>query len=332
MELFSEVKNKYFTLITEIINFSQKGLTKDQVKSLIDNGEYEEKAIGKDFKSFEGLMLNEYKEDNYKFLNKRKEKYYPIIENEAIPIPIRFTNVEKIWLKEALKDKKFRGIIGEDIGLRLDELIENKYDFNLLDIIEFTNEIERNDIKYVSNNYSDFRKILRAIKEEKEILYDNLDRENNIYKDKRGVPLKIEYSLRDRLFRISLYYICESRPILVNLHTISNIRIIEDKKCLLYRDEIIQEIKNKKYSLEPIVIRLYDKRDAMERCFMSFSSFERSSRVIGDRLYEMKIYYYSFEEDEVIRKLLGLGPFVKIIKPEIIKDKIIRKVKKAYLK
>ncbi len=64
---------------------------------------------------------------------------------------------------------------------------------------------------------------------------------------------------------------------------------------------------------------------------MSFSSFERSSRFIGDNKYEVDIYYYTFEEVDVIRKRMSLGPYVKVKSPERVKKLIVEKIKKALL-
>jgi predicted DNA-binding transcriptional regulator YafY len=37
----------------------------------------------------------------------------------------------------------------------------------------------------------------------------------------------------------------------------------------------------------------------------------------------VKIYYYTFDEDEVIRKILSLGPYVVVKSPESVRNKII---------
>ncbi len=64
---------------------------------------------------------------------------------------------------------------------------------------------------------------------------------------------------------------------------------------------------------------------------MSFSSFERNSRTISKNKYEIDIYYYTFEEDEVIRKIMSLGPYVKVKAPNRVREIIIDKIKRAFM-
>ncbi len=325
MELFHENKNRYFSLVSKILNLASNGLDENDLKTLIADGEYEEKLIGKDFESFEGLLLNKYtKENNLNLLKLENKKYYPVIgKNGFNPVPVRFTNIEKQWLKELLKDSNFRNLLGDKICVVLDTELEELKDMNMTSIIEKTNVIKRNNNHLNESYYNSFLKILTAIKEDKEIVYDNKDKFGNEYKGLRGLPLKIEHCMKDEIIRISLYFIEENRPVMVNLHTLSNIEIKEDKECNLTKLEIFKSLKDKKYCSEPIVFELKDEKEAMERCFMSFSSFERTARVIGENLYEIKIYYYTFDEDEVIRRILSLGHFVKVIEPSRIRKKII---------
>ncbi|MNP53854.1 hypothetical protein D3C76_1483650 [compost metagenome] len=92
---------------------------------------------------------------------------------------------------------------------------------------------------------------------------------------------------------------------------------------------MLKRLKDEKYSKEPIVMELVDERGAMERCFMGLSSYERSTRNLGDNRYEVKIYYYIFNEDDVIRRILSLGPYVVVKSPQCIRDKIINILRNA---
>lgn len=331
MELFHESKNRYFSLILKILNLCSKGLSEEDIRLIIDEGEYEEKVIGKDFKTFEGLMLNKYdKEDNLNLIRNIEGKFYPLLsEHMKSPVPIRFTTVEKQWIKELLKDSVFKKLIGDDIVLKLEQSLKDVKENNIRCIIEKTNTV--NNLKVIQEDayYKNFYIILQAIKEEREIVYDNVDKFSRQYKAVRGLPLRIEYSTKDEILRVSMYYIEENRSVMVNLHTMSNIEIKEDSLCKLSKKEIYAAIKNTKYCKEPIVLELIDEKFAMERCFMSFSSYERYTRIIGQGKYEVKLYYYTFEETEVIRRILGLGPHVKVIEPIRIRQKIIDLVKKS---
>ena len=63
---------------------------------------------------------------------------------------------------------------------------------------------------------------------------------------------------------------------------------------------------------------------------MSFSSYERYARVIEKDVYEIELYYYSFQEEEIIRKIISLGPYVRVKSPENIVKTIIERITCAY--
>ncbi|OOM71482.1 hypothetical protein CLPUN_49490 [Clostridium puniceum] len=85
MELFHEYKNKYFHLIFRILNLAKDGLDRDEIIKLIEQEEYEEKVVGKDFNTFEGMFLNEYEGlDNLNLLKERESKFYSILNNQKI--------------------------------------------------------------------------------------------------------------------------------------------------------------------------------------------------------------------------------------------------------
>lgn len=115
----------------------------------------------------------------------------------------------------------------------------------------------------------------------------------------------------------------------MNLHTLKSVKITDNIKLEVTREDVLKILKQKKYCDVPITIELTDIRGAMERCFMSFSSYERSSRFVGYNKYEVDIYYYTFEEADVIRKIMSLGPYVKIKSPSRVKQIIIDKITKA---
>lgn len=332
MELFHEYKNKYFHLVFRILNLAQNGLYKDELIRLIEKEEYDEKIIGKDFKTFEGMILNQYsKTDNFNFLEEREGKYYSILNNQdSIPLKVRFSKLEKSWLNGMIKEPVVQALLGKETLDKLEAaLIEVKKGSN--EVIEFTNKVKNDfdiDLEKISK---DFYTILEGIINEKVILYSNVDKNGNEYNNQLALPIRIEYSLKDDKFRASLYSLEEKRSIMVNLHTLKEVKIAQNVNSEIKREGVLKKLKEKKYSEIPITIELEDIRGAMERCFMSFSSFERNSRSISENKYEIDIYYYSFEEDEVIRKIMSLGPYVKVKSPDRVRDIVIDRIKRALM-
>lgn len=330
MELFHEYKNKYFHLVLKILNLCENGLGRDDIIKIIEDEEYDERLISKDFKTFEGMMLNEYEDDSLNLLKEKNNRYYSVLNKEgSTPIKIRFSNIEKTWLNGMIEDNIVQALLGEEITDKLKKSLHDVHEGSN-DVIEFTNK-NTNEFEYDLKKLNrTFFTILNAIDKEKVLVYTNVDRNGNEHKNKLAIPLRIEYSFKDDKFRASMYSIEDERAIMVNLHTLKEINITEES-FKLKRKDIIKKLKEKKYCDEPVTIILKDKRGAMERGFMSFSSFERSSKLIENNTYEIDIYYYTFQENEVISKIISLGPYVVVKGPERIRELVIEKIKKACL-
>ena len=114
MELFHEYKNKYFHLVFRILNLAYNGLEKQEILKIIDEEEYEEKVIDKEFKTFEGMILNEYEDEKLNLLKEENNKYYTVLNNRnPVPVKVRFSKLEKMWLKGMLEDKRVQGLLGK---------------------------------------------------------------------------------------------------------------------------------------------------------------------------------------------------------------------------
>lgn len=226
MELFHEYKNKYFHLVFRILNLAKNGLYKDEIIRLIEDEEYDEKVIGKDFKTFEGMLLNQYgKEDNFNFLEEREGKYYSILNSEDnIPLKVRFSKLEKSWLNGMIKEPVVQALLGKETLKKLETALTDMKEKGSNQIIEFTNKVQNGfdiDLEKLSKY---FYTILEGIINEKPILYSNVDKNGNEYNNQLAIPIRIEYSLKDDKFRASLYSLDEKQSILVNLHTLKEVK------------------------------------------------------------------------------------------------------------
>lgn len=329
MELFNEVKNRYFQLVFRIINECAEGKARADMLKIIDDGEFEQKVIGKNQQSFADMLLNRCMEDeNLNLLKERKGLFYPCIEStEKLPLPIRFTDLEKAWLKALLHQPEIRMVLSNNVIEKLNKELDC-FDSPLNnDYIEITNTIKFSEIPQAESYEENFRIILKALVEEKPIRYSNIDKRGNVYQDKLALPVNIEYSMRDSRFRVSLYSIDDKRPVMANIFSLSDIRIVDDVN--IDRETAKKLIFEQKYSDEPVILEVTDRRTAMERCFMCFSGVERTARDLGNNKYEMRLNYYLFEEENLVQNIISLGPYVKVISPQRIADEVIKRVKKA---
>lgn len=331
MEIFDEVKNRYFHIIFRVLNESIKGMSKEEILKILDEEEFQEKVIGKDQQTFAGLLLNEYEEEeNYNLMKEKEGKFYPAIEaNKNLSLPVRFTSIEKAWLKALIEEPSVKNMLSESTKTKLAEILKDVDTPIASDIIEVTNAAKLPQIDDTEEYEKNFRTLLKAIIEHKTVRYCNVDRNGNKYCDKLSIPIRLEYSMRDGRMRVSMYSLDDNRSVMSNVHSLSNVEIEEDIKPTMDRETAIKLLRERKYSEEPLVLEVTDIKNAMERCFMSFSGLERSSKCIGEDKYEIKLSYYVFDEEEVIRKVLALGPYVKVISPSRIAEEVVKRIRKA---
>lgn len=344
MELFNEVKNRYFQLVFRVINECADGKAKSDIVRIIDEGEFEQKVIGKNQQSFADLILNRCSEDeSLNLLTEEEGKFYPAVEstgrpgrvassvaerNDQPPLPVRFTKVEKAWLKALLEEPDIRMVLSNKTLEKLQKELDGFSSPIKREYFELTNTIKLPEITQWEAYEKNFSLLLKALIQEKPIRYNNTDRKGKVYENMLALPVAIEYSMRDGRFRVSMYSIDDKRPIMANIFTLSDLRIV-DEEVGIDRETAKQLLFEQKYSEEPVILEVTDRKAAMERCFMCFSGMERTARDLGDNKYEIRLNYYLFEEENLIRNIISLGPYVKVVSPQRIADEVIRRVKKS---
>jgi hypothetical protein len=207
MELFNEVKNKYFRILIKVLSHAKFGMTRDDIIKIIDEEEYSQKLIDKNSRTFTGMILNDYSEKyNFGLLKKEDQKYYPKINKSNNVIPTRLTMVEKMWLKSILNTEFIKLFLDDELIKCLKMELKSVNSCIKDEYIEFTNKI-KSDYKYDEIYKNNFRKILDSILNEKVISYYEFDSNNKKYLKKIAFPVTIEYSIRDSDFRVSMYLI-----------------------------------------------------------------------------------------------------------------------------
>ncbi len=330
MELFNEVKNRYFQLVFRIINECAEGKAKSDVVKLVDAGEFEQKLIGKNQQSFADMILNRSNEDeNLSLLKEVGGLFYPCLENDGnLPLPVRFTKLEKAWVKALLAQPDIKMLLSKSTFDKLSKELEDFDSPIKEEYFDITNSIKLPEIIQRNTYEENFKLILNALIMEKPIIYNNVDRNGNILSNKVALPINLEYSMRDARFRVSLYSIDDKRPVLANIFSLSEIRIL-DEDVGIDRETAKKLLFEQKYSEQPLIFEVTDKNTAMERCFMCFSGMERTARELGYNRYEIRLNYYLFDEESLIQNIISLGPYVKVISPQRIVDEVVKRVKKA---
>jgi len=73
---------------------------------------------------------------------------------------------------------------------------------------------------------------------------------------------------------------------------------------------------------EELELLLTDERNALERCMLHFSDYEKETQKLDDRHYRFLIRYEKADETEVLIRVLSFGPRLEVISPDSFRDKI----------
>jgi hypothetical protein len=93
---------------------------------------------------------------------------------------------------------------------------------------------------------------------------------------------------------------------MANIFTLSDLRVV-DEDVGIDRQTAKRLLFEQKYSEEPVILEVTDKKAAMERCFMCFSGMERTARSLGNDKYEIRLNYYCLKKKTLSGVLFRSG-------------------------
>ena len=295
--LFSEIFGCYYRVVQEIVNNAP--LSEIEVQKIIRENGFVESCF------YILPMLQE-----LPFIEKKGDKYYSLLENK-IKLPL--TNIEKSWIKAISLDARF-------------PLFAKEFDGSLLDGISplYKQEFFRYYDRYSDgDNFSDgsyikyFRKINKAM--------DNREVIKVIYRSPKHdkvsvgdyIPLKFEFSSKDDKFRFFSARIrngCVDDYVCLNMGRVLDVKPSKEK----FEGVIDLEKHMEKFEEEePVIVEIYDKRNAIERFMVEFSSYRKYSEFDSTtNICRTEIFYRKTEELEILIKLLSFGPVLRVLGPE----------------
>lgn len=332
MELFNKYKNKNFTYLTNYINgcLSDEGyaLSAEELSNQLSG------SSQSTFEEFVQAIVNRADSSanyNATLLYENDNRLQPI---RTVHVPIRATIAEKAWLYYVLQNSKSDLFINHDLkesiltALSKDmDLLDYPLQTDYVDIREFSNT---NQLNVTPELISKFRLIVKAIKEHRQLIVTNISFSGQTYPNQVIYPYKLEYSSQFDSFSLSCYPLDVKRPVKMNLSNLSSVEIgnvINNYENFITEfEKQLTDTKVKK----PIQIEIINQNEAYDRCTYLFSSYDTYCYDKGDDKLIMNIYYYRFQKDEIVRNILFLGHYVKVISPQNITDEVISSIKESY--
>lgn len=172
-----------------------------------------------------------------------------------------------------------------------------------------------------------FRQLLRAIAQGREIRKQYVTAQSAAVQTSVVVPYRFEYSAFDGRWWLISYSRGEDRPIKSRLQNIKAVELLEPHRM---QEETIREKILSQLAEEPVVLRIRNRKTALERCFIAFEHmFDLTARRLGEELYELSFRYLRWDGFVILRKLLRLGEQVVLQSPASLKEELKKELSLA---
>ncbi|HWT76637.1 MAG TPA: WYL domain-containing protein [Mobilitalea sp.] len=317
MELFSEIYSCYYSVASGILENAP--LTEKQMTELITAHAFSDPALY--------LLPKLCKEDGWGFFSKDNHQYQSRLKN--IPkLPI--TLLEKRWLKSLLLDPRISLFLDDNTIKELSEQLTDikplyqKEQFKWFDI--FTDGDDYSDPEYIQN----FKIILKAIRSRSIV--------NIIFKSGKGklitgdyLPYRIEYSQKNDKFRIYTAKMNGGKT--VALGTINLSRVYHVKETgVVYPEKVdMTRIFTWKRCAEPVTLEISNERNGVERFMMEFAGYEKHTVIDEENGKCIATLWYDLQDEtELLIRLLGFGPILKVTGPERMLDQMKERINNQY--
>ncbi len=298
--LFSEIYGSYFRVVSEILN--------EAVNNTLDNKKIYNIITEKAFSESILNIPSALKGGEWNLIT--DDFHTPIKNSPSMPL----TKLQKQWLKSLLTDPKIQLFNPPADGL---EDIEPLFSF---DMFEYFDRYSDGD-PYSSESYiKNFRTILAALNQSKKLII-HYNSSSGKHSKICCAPYKLEYSQKDDKFRLIAV-------VLKNTYTINISRI---ESCNISDTSFKKENLFPKNIKSKVILKLIDKRNALERAMLHFSHLEKETERINENTYKLTLYYDIKDETEILIRVLSFGPMLKVISPQKFINQVKDRIEKQKL-
>ena len=295
--IFSELYSAYYNAVAGILRDIMQGRTDEKtLRETIMRYAFSESAL---------TILPSLKNEKWQLI--RYDMTTPIQNIPSMPM----TLLEKRWLKAISMDPRIRLFDISFEGLEDMEPLFTPEDYVIYD--KYADGDPYSDEGYITR----FKTILDAINKKQPLKIQTVNRKGELIQ-MNVLPLRLEYSEKDDKFRLISSHCRYAR-------TLNLSRIISCKK---YNGEKFIPSKEQYAKKRVVTLKIYDERNAMERCMMHFAHFEKKAERISDNQYLIHIKYDKDDETEMVIRILGFGPLVEVAEPEQFRNLIIERLQK----
>lgn len=282
--LFSEIYGSYFNVVAAVLAEAAEGcLTEGRLTELV-----QEKAFAESVLTIPAAL---------------KSGDWPLLDETLAPVlrhkpTLPLTTLQKRWLKALLLDPRVALFAPDAAGLEDVEPLYRPETFIRFD--QYADGDPYGDETYVRC----FRTVLRALREKRRLRLRFHSRSGARHRI-TCIPYRLEYSAKDDKFR--LLAADTRRDNVINLARVESCELLEKYDPDSFR------LPEKR--LHELILLLHDERNGLERVLLHFSHFEKETRKLDDRLYQIKLRYDQEDETELLIRVLSFGPVLEVRAP-----------------
>lgn len=317
MELFSEIYGLYYQIVADILDHAP--LTRDEAREIAAESGFAESVLH--------LIPKLLEERTWPLLDEREGM---LVSRLRHPVREPVSLLELRWLKAVLADPRARLFLSDREMVRLSNLL-----FDVPPLYESSDFVYFDRYRDGDNYYSydyirHFRRVLAALREKRPLkITFRTGAHSGGVRIHTGsfLPLRLEYSEKDDKFRAHCAQIRYGR--LIRYLTINLGRILETEDSdQRYEGACDPEGWPRRVRCaEPIVADVYPERNAIERFLLEFSSFEKRSEFDEETgVCRVSVWYPMPDETELLIRILGFGPTVRVLSPERFRKQICQRV------
>lgn len=300
--LFDDTKNSLFRLLCQIvgeIGAGEKFTRKDIMRRIFSLPEFIY------LEAPEKAREEEIVDELFNF-NRAGFAEIPSEKNFSLPI----SDTEILWLRAVLTDEELAFLL--PAALR-EKLLNRLKDFPPL--------YEKNSWRKLHPSESNAAG--KIFFDKLSIMVEALRLRRNIFIDGKILsPCRLEYDLSaDKYFLIAWRE--ETRTIeKIPVETLKTLELSAEK----IPDDTDEQLENfYSANVAEVSLEVQNTRNAVERCFALFSSFDKKARLQDDGTYFLTISYSPADEEEIFEKIFSLGSTATVVAPKSFRERIIKK-------
>lgn len=320
MELFSEIYNCYYQIVSHILSRAEQvPVTRQDMAEICSELGFAESGL---------YILPKLISGEWKLLSSEDGLHYRSLTSRHAALPL--TLLQRSWLKTLLLDDRFRLFFTDEALPLLESYVQDAEFLWEPDAFHYYDQYAGGD-HYASPDYREhFRTLLTAVPKKQYVTISYQSEKGNRITH-HYLPLKLEYSSKNDQFRLLAIPENGRHSIyirIINLRGITSVSLLPrfDEEELDFVSLI-----QKTYYKEPVRLLIRNQRNALERAMLHFSNYEKRTKKIDENTWECLIYYNRSMETELLIEILSFGPAVQVTGPESfliqIKDRLKRQLR-----